>query len=354
MYCMSKKIYLHGKIRNRSKIVHSNMQLTDNFNRPIKYLRLSVTDRCNLRCFYCMPAEGMRFLPKVQLLSYEEMIRLTNLFGDMGVDKVRITGGEPFVRKDLTGFLEQISVNKNISKLSITTNGILTRPFLPRLKALGIDHINLSLDSVNEANFNKISRRDEFSNVMETFKQLLDDGFKVKINAVIMDGINDHEIIDLAKLAVKHPVSIRFIEEMPFNGSKNKLSPIKWDHIRILNELKLSFPDIQKIKTPSNSTSENFTFSGAQGDVGIIAAFSRTFCGSCDRIRITSTGEMRTCLYGHNMLDLKKLLREGHSDESIKSKIYDAVQRRAKDGFEAEKLRDKNNPIGESMSLIGG
>lgn len=330
------------------------MQLTDNFKRPIKYLRLSVTDRCNLRCFYCMPADGMRFLPKEQLLSYEEMIRLTSLFGDMGVDKVRITGGEPFVRKDLTGFLEHISIDKNIQKVSITTNGILTRPFLPRLKALGIDQINLSLDSVNETNFNKITRRDEYSNVIKTFHQMLDDGFKVKINAVVMEGINDHEIIDLANLAVKYPVSVRYIEEMPFNGTVGKLTPIKWDHVKILNELKSNFPDIHKIPVPSSSTSENYTFSGAQGDVGIIAAYSRTFCGSCDRIRITSTGEMRTCLYGHNVLDLKKLLREGHSDESIQSKIIDTVQLRTKDGFEAEKLRSNNNPIGESMSLIGG
>ncbi len=301
-----------------------------------------------------MPAEGMRFLPKLQLLTYEEMLRLTSLFSEMGVDKVRITGGEPFVRKDLIGFLEQISANKALNKLSITTNGILTRPFLPRLKALGIDHINLSLDAVNEEDFNKISRRDEFANVMKTFHQLLNDDFKVKINAVIMEGINDHEIIDLAKLAVKHPVSVRFIEEMPFNGGEKKREPIKWDHIRILNELKVHFPDIRKSAAPSNSTSENFTFSGAKGDVGIIAAYSRTFCGSCDRIRITSTGEMRTCLYGHNVLDLKRLLREGHSDESIKSKIIKAVRLRTKDGFQAEKLRDKNNPLGESMSLIGG
>jgi molybdenum cofactor biosynthesis protein A len=330
------------------------MQLTDNFDRPIKYLRLSVTDRCNLRCFYCMPAEGIRFLPKDQLLSYEEMLRLTNLFADMGVDKIRITGGEPFVRKDLISFLDNISVNKKVSKLSITTNGILTRPFLPHLKSLGIDQINLSLDTVNKENFMKISRRDEFSNVMETFYQMLEDGFKVKINAVVMEGINDHEIIDLALLASKYPVSVRFIEEMPFNGSEYTPTPLKWNHIKILEKLKSQFPDIQKILVPANSTSENYTFSGAKGDVGIIAAYSRTFCGTCDRIRITSTGEMRTCLYGHNVLDLKKFLREGHSDKSIKIKISDAVQKRAKDGFIAEKLRDKNNPIGESMSIIGG
>ncbi len=330
------------------------MQLKDNFGRSIKYLRLAVTDRCNLRCFYCMPAEGLHFLPKEQLLSYEEMLRLSSLFTDMGVEKIRITGGEPFVRKDLINFLEKLSLNENLQNLSITTNGILTKPFLPHLKALGINNINMSLDSVDEKNFNKISRRKEFSNVMDTFHQMIDDGFKVKINAVIMDGVNDHEIIALAKLAVKYPVSVRFIEEMPFNGSLKKTNPIKWNYGKIFDELKLKFPDIHKISNRSNSTSKNYSFEGAMGDVGIIAAYSRTFCGSCDRIRITSTGEMRTCLYGHNVLDLKKLLRDGQSDDFIRLKIINAVQRRAKDGFEAEKFRNEGNPMGESMAVIGG
>ena len=330
------------------------MQLRDNFDRPIKYLRLSVTDRCNFRCFYCMPAEGIHFLPKEQLLSFEEMLRLTDLFTSMGVDKIRITGGEPFIRKDLIDFLGKLSINKQLNKLSITTNGILTKPFLPRLKALGIDQINLSLDTLDGNNFEKITRRDEFAKVMDTFHQMLAVGFKVKINAVIIDGINDHEINDLAALAIKYPVSVRFIEEMPFNGYATKPTSIKWNHTRILGELKVKFPDIHTMPTPSNSTSENYTFDGAKGDIGIIAAFSRTFCGTCDRIRITATGEMRTCLFGHNVLDLKKLFREGHSDTSIKRRITDAIQHRAKDGFESEKLRDKNNPIGESMSIIGG
>lgn len=330
------------------------MQLKDNFDRPIKYLRLSVTDRCNFRCFYCMPAEGMQFLPKEQLLSFEEMERLADLFISMGVDKIRITGGEPFVRKDLIHLLEKLSSHEQLKKLSITTNGILTKPFLSHLKTLGIDQVNLSLDTLNSKIFEKITRRNEFTKVMDTFHQMLADGFTVKINAVIIDGINDHEINDLAALAIKYPVSVRYIEEMPFNGYGNKSTSIKWDHTRILSELKVKYPDIHTIPTPSISTSENFTFDGAKGDIGIIAAFSRTFCGSCDRVRITATGEMRTCLFGHNVLDLKKLLREGHSDTSIKRRISNAIQNRAKDGFEAEKLRDINNPIGESMSIIGG
>ncbi len=330
------------------------MQLKDNFGRPINYLRLAVTDRCNLRCFYCMPEEGIHFLPKEQLLTYEEMIRLADIFSSMGVDKIRITGGEPFVRKNLIDFLDTLAKNKQINKLSITTNGILTRPYLSHLKSIGIENINLSLDSLNHDNFKKITRRDEFTNVIGTFHQMISDGFKVKINAVIMDGINDHEIIDLAKLAIEYPVSVRFIEEMPFNGSAVKQTSIRWNHIRILEKLKSAFPDIAKLPTSANSTSENYIFDQAKGNVGIIAAFSRTFCGSCDRIRVTSTGEMRTCLYGHNVLDIKKMMRNEVSDESIKASIIEVVQKRAKDGFEAEKKRGINNPIGESMSVIGG
>lgn len=330
------------------------MQLIDNFGRPIKYLRLSVTDRCNLRCFYCMPETGMRFLPKDQLLSYEELERISSLFIDMGIDKIRITGGEPFVRKDLMDLLAKIVAKENLKKLSITTNGILTQPYLPRLMELGIKDINLSLDTTDEANFKKITRRDDFPKVMDTFHQLLADGFKVKVNAVVMDGINDHEIVQLAHLATEYPVSIRFIEEMPFNGSGETSKAIKWDHKRIFAELENEFGALERLTVPSNSTSENYKFDGAIGDVGIIAAYTRTFCGTCDRIRITSTGEMRTCLYGHNVLDLKKVLREGHSDASIQNRITDVVQKRAKDGFEAEKLRSKKDPIGESMSTIGG
>ena len=330
------------------------MELKDNYNRSIKYLRLSVTDRCNLRCFYCMPEKGIRFLPKDQLLTYEELIRISRLFVELGVDKIRITGGEPFARKDLIDFLANLSQLSNLKKISVTTNGILTQPYLPQLKQLGINQINLSLDTINRDNFKRITRRDDFDKVMDTFHKMMENGFQVKINAVIMNGINNHEIIDLANLATKYPVSVRFIEEMPFNGSGNGKSSIKWDYLRILDELKREFSGIKAVQEPNNSTSQNYTFDGAVGTFGVIAAYTRTFCGSCDRVRLTSTGEMRTCLYGHNVLNLKQIVREGHSDVSIQKKILAAVLKRTKDGFEAEKLRGDQNPIGESMSVIGG
>lgn len=329
-------------------------QLVDKFGRTIKYLRLSVTDRCNLRCFYCMPEEGINYLPKEHLLTYEEMKRLIQLFSSLGVDKIRLTGGEPFARKDLIQFIGSISKIEDLKKISITTNGILIGKYLSDIKNLGINQLNLSLDSINAANFKKITRRDEFHKVMETFHHMLELGFDVKINAVIMDGINDHEIIDLAKLAAEYPVSVRFIEEMPFNGGRAMENGIRWNYKSILEKLSTAFPDINKVSAESNSTSENYTFKGAQGTVGIIAAYSRTFCGSCDRIRITSTGELRTCLYGHNVLDLKNLIRSGNTDNEIKSEVVRVVQQRVKDGFDAEKLRGNTNPIQESMSTIGG
>jgi molybdenum cofactor biosynthesis protein A len=301
-----------------------------------------------------MPEEGINYLPKEHLLTYEELFRVVQIFTQLGIDKIRITGGEPFVRKDLIHLIESISDLEQLKKISLTTNGILTLPYLSDLKKFGINQINLSLDSVNAENFKRITRRDEFVKVMKTFYQMLDMGFEVKINAVIMDGINDHEIIDLAKLAIQHPVSVRFIEEMPFNGSAKKHKSIKWNYKAMIEVLKSEFKDLQKIRTPENSTSENYTFDNAKGDIGIIAAYSRTFCGTCDRIRLTSTGELRTCLYGHNVLKIKDLIRSGKSNDEIESEIIRVVQMRTKDGFEAEKLRGNKNPIQESMSVIGG
>jgi len=301
-----------------------------------------------------MPAEGINYLPKSHLLSFEEMYRLVNLFSELGVDKVRITGGEPFARKDLIKFIKSISTNTDLKKISLTSNGILISPHLRALRDLGINQINLSLDTLDSENFHKITRRDEFDKVMNSFHEMLELGFEIKINAVIMDGINQSEIASLAQLASKYPVAVRFIEEMPFNGGRSLDSGIRWDHRSILAELQTAFPDISEIPASPNATAQNYTFKGAKGHVGIIAAYSRTFCGSCDRIRITSKGELRTCLYGHNVLSIRDLMRQGLSDSKIKSEIIKVVMQRAKDGFEAEQLRSDSNPAQESMSTIGG
>lgn len=326
--------------------------LLDNHGRPLTYLRLAVTDRCNLRCFYCMPEEGIKYLPKSKLLSYEEMLRMVNILAEMGINKVRITGGEPFVRNNLIDFLEKLAEIEGINDLSITTNGVFTGDYIQQMKSIGIRSVNLSLDTLDKNRFYKITRRDEFDKVYETLFRLIDEGFEVKVNAVVMEGKNIDDLIPLAELTRNNNVSVRFIEEMPFNGEGAHYARLEWDMLRILEELNLHFPDLQKLQDGPSSTSYNYQIPGYQGNVGIIAAFSRTFCGTCNRIRVTATGELKTCLYDDGVLNVRDLMRDGISDEELKSEFMKAFQNRAKDGFEAESNR--KNIVKESMTTIGG
>ena len=323
--------------------------LLDNHGRPINYLRLAVTDRCNLRCFYCMPEEGIDWLARKELMTYEEMLRICSLLINMGVDKIRITGGEPFVRKDIMPFLTELSQLKGLKQLTLTTNGVLTAPHVPELKKLGIRSVNLSLDTIDRNRFFAISRRDELPQVLETMDELLRHDIEVKLNAVVMEGKNTDDIIPLVGLTKDLPVSVRFIEEMPFNGT-GTYHPMHWDHVRILQTIKEHYPTIQKIRDPAYSTSYNYHIPGHKGSVGIIAAYTRSFCGTCNRIRITPQGMLKTCLYDNGVLNIKDLVREGQTDDNIKTALLSAITHRAKDGFEAEQKNGKH----ESMAAIGG
>ena len=325
--------------------------LIDNHGRPVNYLRLAVTDRCNLRCFYCMPHEGIDFLPKNNLLSFEEMYRLVSLLAEMGVSKVRITGGEPFVRKELMDFLWQISKIKGIEKINLTTNGVLTSPYIPELKKLGISSINLSLDSLDRKRFFEMTRRDELPNVLKTFDAILENNIPLKINSVMMAGKNEEDIFSLVELAREHPVGIRFIEEMPFNGEGEKLAYFM-SYKKIMTKISSKYSAIEKIEDEPFSTSYNYKIKDFKGTVGVIAAFSRTFCGTCNRLRITPTGDFKTCLYDDGVMNVRDMLRSGISNLEIQKQIQFAIGRRAKDGFEAESQR--KTKISESMTTIGG
>lgn len=325
--------------------------LIDNHGRPVNYLRLAVTDRCNLRCFYCMPHEGIAFLPKNNLLSFEEMYRLVSLLAEMGVSKVRITGGEPFVRKELMSFLWQISKIKGIEKINLTTNGVLTTPHIPELKKLGISSINLSLDSLERKRFYEMTRRDELPNVLKTFDAILENNIPLKINSVMMAGKNEEDIFSLVELAREHPVGIRFIEEMPFNGEGEKLAYFM-SYKEIMAKISSKYPTIEKIEDEPFSTSYNYKIKDFKGTVGVIAAFSRTFCGICNRLRITPTGDFKTCLYDDGVMNVRDMLRSGMSNLEVQKQIQFAIGRRAKDGFEAESQR--KTKISESMTTIGG
>lgn len=328
--------------------------LYDNHGRPINYLRLAVTDRCNLRCFYCMPEEGIHYLPKKELLTFEEIERLVGLLATMGITKVRLTGGEPFLRTDLMKLIERIKAIEGISDLHLTTNGLLTTPHIPELKRLGIASVNLSLDTLNRERFKLITRRDEFEKTWGALQLFMENDIPVKINAVVMENKNTEDIIPLVELTKQYPVSVRFIEEMPFNGEGSHYSQLKWTHTEIVRFIQQSYPDLQRESDPVHSTAYHYRLPGAKGNIGIIAAFSRTFCGTCNRIRITAQGELKTCLYDDGVLNIKTLMRDGKSDDEIKYKLLRAFSSRPRDGFEAERNRTKGKPVNESMSTIGG
>lgn len=330
------------------------MTLFDNHNRPINYLRLAVTDRCNLRCFYCMPEEGIHYLLRKELLTFEEIHRLVSLMASMGITKVRLTGGEPFVRTDLMKLIRSIVEIPGIQDLHLTTNGILTSAFIPELKKLGIASVNLSLDTLDRERFKTITRRDEFEPVMKTLDQLLKQEIPVKINAVVMDGKNTDDILPLIELTRNHKVDVRFIEEMPFNGEGSHYPVLNWTYKKIVRYIQEHHPGLQKIHDAANSTSYNYTIPGYTGTIGVIAAFSRTFCGTCNRIRLTAQGVLKTCLYDNGVLDIKTLLRSGATDDEIREKLLYAFRHRAQDGFEAEAKRSDHLPVHESMSTIGG
>ncbi|MEO7214378.1 GTP 3',8-cyclase MoaA [Mucilaginibacter sp.] len=328
--------------------------LLDNHGRRITYLRLAVTDKCNLRCFYCMPEEGLNWLSRNELMTYEEMLRVCELLVKMGIDKIRITGGEPFVRKDIMQLLTALSKLDGLKELSLTTNGVLTAPHVAELKAIGVRSVNLSLDTLDAGRFFAITRRDEFANVMDTMHELLKHDIEVKINTVVMAGKNTQDIIPLVELTKELPVSVRFIEEMPFNGDGHSYSGALWDYVRIFDEIRNVYPDIQKIPDPLYSTAYNYQIPGHSGSIGIIAAYSRTFCGTCNRIRITPQGTLKNCLYDDGVLNIKDLMRDGKSNTSIVDSLRVAFNSREKDGWAAERKRKENPNFHESMATIGG
>ena len=329
-------------------------RLTDNHGRAINYLRLAVTDRCNLRCFYCMPGEGINWLQRSELMSYEEMLRISRVLVGMGIDKIRITGGEPFVRRDLMDFLTALSATPGLQKIAVTTNGVLTAPYLPELKKLGINTFNLSLDTLDRNRFFSMTRRDELPAVLNTLDALLSHDMDIRINAVVMENRNIQDILNLVELARDLPVGVRFIEEMPFNGSDHQYKGLSWDHVRILTFIREAYPGIKKIPDPQFSTSMNYMIPGFKGNIGIIAAYTRSFCGTCNRVRITPQGMLKTCLYDDGVLNVRDLMRADNTDDQLTGALLDAINHRANNGWEAESKRLKPVAEHESMATIGG
>lgn len=329
------------------------LMLIDRHGRTVDYLRLAVTDRCNLRCFYCMPESGIHFVQRKELLSYEEMLRLLRVFGEEGVSKVRITGGEPFLRKGIMDFLEELTQIKAIQEVNITTNGTFTEDKIEQLEHMGIRSINLSIDSLDKERFHQITRRNAFDKVMGTLDALRQSSIKVKINMVVMDGQNIEDIYPMLALTKERNLSVRFIEEMPFNGSPQQGNSSFWPMAKILEHIQTEHT-IEKLPDPLSSTSSNYQIPGFVGSFGIIAAYTRSFCGSCNRIRLTPQGDLKTCLYEHGGTNFRDLLRAGATDEQLVKHLKQTLLLKAKDGFEAEAKRQTDSPVSESMATIGG
>ena len=328
--------------------------LTDKFGRQITYLRLAVTDRCNLRCQYCMPAHGIDIVDRKELLTFKEMYRITRVLSELGVNKVRLTGGEPFVRKNFIDFLEMLSFNDKLDEINITTNGALISKHISKLEELKINTINLSIDSLSKENFAKITRRDVFDEVYSTLEALEKSNLKLKLNAVVQSGVNTHELIDFIEFTKQKNIAVRFIEEMPFNGTGQRETKEVWNYTKILESINSHYKNIIPLQSDKSSTSHNFKIPGYQGSFGIIPAFTRTICNDCNRIRITSTGLFKNCLFDEGVFNIRDFIRDGASNDDLKKMFLSIVKEKPENGFIAEANRKKNKKVSESMSTIGG
>lgn len=290
----------------------------DSYAREINYLRVSVTDRCNLRCKYCMPEEGIESLGHTNVLALEEIVHLIRVAARVGIRKVRLTGGEPLVRKNITDLVEQIAKIPQITEVAITTNGVLFADMAEELKAAGLTRVNFSLDSLEPDSFNYITSRGRLSDVTRSIAKALEMGMApVKINTVVMKGINDHEILDFVKLAKEMPLHVRFIEFMPIGD----LPFYQTDRVVSVSEIKEIIEqqyDLYKGSTvQGNGPAKCYQINGGLGSVGFISAMSDHFCSECNRIRMTADGKLRGCLFGKQEINLKMALQNGASDEKI-------------------------------------
>lgn len=326
--------------------------IKDKFNRTHDYLRISLTERCNLRCFYCMPEEGVQLKAKSHFMSAEEVVDIAKTFVKMGVKKIRLTGGEPLVNKDAKTIIKELG--KLPVELSITTNAILVDRFIETFKDAGIKSINVSLDSLDETRFNDISRRNYFNQIRENIDLLIEHKFNVKINVVLIKNINDHEILDFVNWTKEEKVDIRFIEFMPFDGNN-----WNWDkkvsYQEILNQLteKIGSNGFKKIQDQKNFTSRDFQLVDGIGTFGIISSVTNPFCDSCNRIRLTADGKIKNCLFSNSETNILEAYRSGLPIEKL---IESAINSKHKERAGLVDFKDDNIALHEnrSMTTIGG
>ncbi len=302
--------------------------LFDPHNRRVNYLRISITDRCNLRCRYCMPKEGISQFGHSEILSYEEILRVAGLAVKRGIDKIRITGGEPLVRKGVVNLVEKLSGLSGVKDLSMTTNAILLRELARDLRRAGLRRINISMDSLDPGKYREITRGGDLNQVWEGIGAARREGIHpIKINVVAIAGFNDGEIEDFARLTLQDPFQVRFIEFMPI-GAGSEWKP---QHCISCREVRERIEKISPLVSLAEGGDGNggparlFKFRGAAGEIGFISPMSEHFCGSCNRLRLTADGKLKTCLFSGELTDLKSLLRSGASEAELEKKLDEAL-----------------------------
>ncbi|XP_047354527.1 molybdenum cofactor biosynthesis protein 1 isoform X2 [Vespa velutina] len=326
--------------------------LTDSFGRRHTYLRISITERCNLRCTYCMPAEGVKLTAKDGILKTEEIIRLADLFTKEGICKIRLTGGEPTVRKDIVDIIAELKKLENLEQVAITTNGLTLTRQLPALQRAGLDGLNISLDTLKADRFERFTRRKGWAKVMASIDLAVQLGYNpVKVNCVVMRGFNDDELVHFVNMTKDRPLDIRFIEYMPFYGNEwkeNKM--VSFDEMK--NIIRQTYPEFQALSNKPNDTSKAYQVPGFTGQIGFITSMTHNFCSSCNRLRITADGNLKVCLFeGKSEVSLRDVLRSGGSEEDLKNIIRNAIWGKKKQHAGMFNLSQMEN---RPMILIGG
>ncbi|XP_030615325.1 molybdenum cofactor biosynthesis protein 1 isoform X3 [Delphinapterus leucas] len=325
--------------------------LTDSFGRRHSYLRISLTEKCNLRCQYCMPEEGVPLTPKADLLTTEELLTLARLFVKEGVDKIRLTGGEPLIRPDVVDIVAQLHQLEGLRTIGITTNGINLARLLPQLQEAGLSTINISLDTLVPAKFEFIVRRKGFHKVMEGIHKAIELGYSpVKVNCVVMRGLNEDELLDFVALTEGLPLDVRFIEYMPFDGNKWNFKKMV-SYKEMLDTLRQQWPELEKLPEEESSTAKAFKIPGFRGRVSFITSMSEHFCGTCNRLRITADGNLKVCLFGNSEVSLRDHLRAGASEEELRRIIGAAVGRKKRQHAELFLMCQDSPPAIPSISF---
>ncbi len=327
--------------------------MRDSRDRKIEYLRISVTDRCNLRCEYCMPEEGVPWISHGSVLTYEEIVRLCRIMAPLGISRVRLTGGEPLVRRGADKLAKSIKEIPGIETLAVTTNGTLLEGMAEKLRSAGVDALNISLDTLDPDLYRKITRCGNLDDALRGIDAALKAGFNpVKINCVMMPGVNDAGLPDVAALAKNRPLEVRFIEQMPVGQAENR-SFLSAESA--LETFEAAFgPAVPYTKPLGSGPARYYSFDGFSGRVGFITAMSHEFCGECNRIRLTSDGYLKLCLFFDAGINLLKLLREGRSDAEISREIIEAVRQKPARHEFCAKAGGRDMADGRGMNSIGG